>query len=179
MSLLRPTVPTRPADDAEASRAAAVRFNSLQRPNRRPPDASQRSVHQFRSMRTAGSAGAERTAGRRPSASVVQEKNNNKPECGPIAPAGRSIDKVTDPRRKDVVRSSSSSSSLSTKTTAMTTVPKPAPRTRIPSASVAPPALAHRDTYANLQQLLNGDNDIVNKKVCILYGPDSRLCPLY
>lgn len=48
-----------------------------------------------------------------------------------------------------------------------TTLPKPAPRTRVPSASVVPaPALAHHDTYQNLQQLLNGDDNIIGTKVC-------------
>jgi hypothetical protein len=39
--------------------------------------------------------------------------------------------------------------------------PKPAPRTRVPSASAAPPSLASHGTYENLQQLLTGDG--VNK----------------
>jgi len=41
------------------------------------------------------------------------------------------------------------------------TFPKPAPRTRVPSASVAPPSLSRRDTYENLQQLLNGSDGSV------------------
>lgn len=48
-----------------------------------------------------------------------------------------------------------------------TIIPKPAPRTRVPSASVVPtPALAHHDTYENLQRLLNGDDNINRTKVC-------------
>jgi len=56
------------------------------------------------------------------------------------------------------------------------TFPKPAPRTRIPSASVAPPSLSRRDTYENLQQLLNGAGEgsaIGSNKVRITH-PASR-----
>lgn len=68
------------------------------------------------------------------------ESNKNKEKCdGHI--------------RKDVERS----------LTLTSTFPKPAPRTRVPSASVPQPSLAHHETYENLQQLMNGDGVIGNK----------------
>lgn len=176
VSLLRRTVATSGDTGSEA-----VRFNSLQRPNRRAPNASQRSVHQFRSMRNVGNNnnnGTKKSIGL--ASAIVKDKNNNRgdvllerpdnndgPNTGPAVERNSNINNETDPQRKDVVRKTSS--------TTAATLPKPAPRTRIPSATVAPPALAHRDTYANLQQLLNSDSDIVNKKV--RNGPDGRLCP--
>lgn len=55
------------------------------------------------------------------------------------------------------------------------TFPKPAPRTRVPSASVAPPSLARRDTYENLQQLLNGDGSLVGSNKVRTGGPRQSL----
>ncbi|KAF0769605.1 Hemicentin-1 [Aphis craccivora] len=135
---------------------AAVRFNSLQRPNRGSATAWQRRDRQFRSMRTVGTGGGDDKSVAETSAAIGrptvgndrrligrQDDNNNdsgggdEPKASTVAIANRGGD-----GRKDAFSAS--------------TFPKPAPRTRVPSASVAPPSLSRRDTYENLQQLLNG-----------------------
>lgn len=80
------------------------------------------------------------------------KSNSNDEDNNKTMTAERNKDKD---ERKNVVRSLS--------TTA--TFPKPAPRTRVPSASIAPPSLAHHSTYENLQQLMNGHDSIGDKKV--------------
>lgn len=163
VSLLRQAIST--LNNAEGD-GSVVRFNSLQRPNRGPISTSQRHDHQFRSMRSVSSNHSiKRIVDRSRSVVADQDKNNNQRNIH----GRRSNDKTTatecdknelkrDDDIDDTKRSDADGSSTSTKT-----FPKPAPRTRVPSASAAPPSLAHHGTYENLQQLLTGDG--VNK-VC-------------
>ncbi|XP_050063742.1 uncharacterized protein LOC114121914 isoform X5 [Aphis gossypii] len=135
---------------------AAVRFNSLQRPNRGSVTAWQRRDRQFRSMRTVGTGGGgEKSVAERSAAIGLptvgndrrligrQDDNNNDSGGGDETKASTAVTANRGGEgRKDAFSAS--------------TFPKPAPRTRVPSASVAPPSLSRRDTYENLQQLLNG-----------------------
>lgn len=155
VSLLRQAIST--LDNAEGN-SSAVRFNSLQRPNRGVTNISQRSNHQFRSMRSISNKNdANKTINY---LSIVREKEkNNNNTTG--TESNKNKEKYDGHVRKDVERSLTLTSAL----------PKPAPRTRVPSASVPQPSLAHHETYENLQQLMNGDG-VVGNKVCN-YGPHS------
>jgi hypothetical protein len=155
VSLLRQAV-AQTSGDVVGRPAAAVRFNSLQRPNRGAATVWQRRDQQFRSMRTAGTGSSDKRLAESPIGRPVaggdrHDDNNNHNNDGDgddetKAPAA--ADRKNG--RKDVFSAA--------------TFPKPAPRTRVPSASVAPPSLARRDTYENLQQLLNGDGSVVSNK---------------
>lgn len=149
VSLLRQAIST--LDNAEAN-SSTVRFNSLQRPNRGEANITQRSNHQFRSMRCISNKNdANKTVNY---LSIVREKE--KKNNTTWAESNKNNETYYDGRvRKDVERS----------LTLTSTFPKPAPRTRIPSASVPQPSLAHHETYENLQQLMNGDG-VVGNKVC-------------
>jgi len=148
VSLLR-QVAVPKSGDVVGRPAAAVRFNSLQRPNRGAATAWQRRDQQFRSMRTAGTGSTDKPVTelpvRRPTVGGDRKDDNNNGGGG-----GGGVDddeaKASD-RREDAFSAA--------------TFPKPAPRTRVPSASVAPPSLARRGTYENLQKLLNSDGNVV------------------
>lgn len=152
VSLLRRAIST--LGDGDSS---AVRFNSLQRPDRGHLGTSQRHDHQFRSMRNNGSAKNVIDC-ITPGIVPGQDKNNNRSYSGNncrLPPATV----VTESTKNEIKRDG--------KDVVTTTFPKPAPRTRVPSAAAAPPSLAQRDNYANLQQLLNGNNNIDKKVRCM------------
>lgn len=149
VSLLRQAIST--LDNSEAN-SPTVRFNSLQRPNRGVANTSQRSNHQFRSMRSISNKNDASKTINYLSIVTEKEKNNNSTSG---TESNKNKDKYDGHVRKDVERS----------LTLTSTFPKPAPRTRIPSASVPQPSLAHHETYENLQQLMNGDG-VVGNKVC-------------
>lgn len=161
VSLLRRAVAPK-SGDPENRPTAAVRFNSLQRPNRGATTAWQRRDRQFRSMRTVGT-DSDKTVEKPIDRTLVgegrQDNNNNNNNGG-----GDDETKATADRRDDPKNSF-----------AAATFPKPAPRTRVPSASAAPPSLARRDTYENLQQLLNGDNSVVGDSKVRNGGPRQSL----
>lgn len=147
VSLLRQAAVPK-SGDVVGHPAAAVRFNSLQRPNRGASTAWQRRDQQFRSMRTAGTGSTDKPVVtelpvRRPTVGGARKDDNNNGGGGGVDDDEKKVSN----RRKDAFSAA--------------TFPKPAPRTRVPSASVAPPSLARRGTYENLQQLLNGDGNVV------------------
>lgn len=181
MSLLRRTTV------AKAEDLHGVRFNSLQRLS-----LQNRGDRQFRSMRTAA------PDDRRPYAPAElreRDKNNNSrvgsvrgwpPDdkngaAGRMNADGRGDDGETADGKRKGARTGPSAA-------AATSFPKPAPRTRVPSATVAPPSLAHSDNYENLQQLMNGDSD-TGKKVRVtaptfvdlkpITGRDERVGPRF
>lgn len=165
VSLLRQTTAQK-SGDVVGRPTAAVRFNSLQRPNRGAATAWQRRDRQFRSMRTLGTGSsdkqlAELTTGRPADGGGRQDNNNNNDDDdnGGVGDDKTKATAATDRKngRKDAFSAS--------------TFPKPAPRTRVPFASVAPPSLARRDTYENLQQLLNSDNSTVGSNKVRTGGP--------
>lgn len=177
VSLLRQAVSS--LADADA-RGSAVRFNSLQRPLRRGGVASvsPRGDHQslFRSMRTVSSSSsngaADRAVGNYPSVVTRDRDRRNDNSAGKGAATEKNGARLLldgPAARKNADRPL---------TTLTSTLPKPAPRTRVPSASVAAQPLAHHETYENLQQLLNVGADAAtavlgNHKVC----NDARLSP--
>lgn len=179
VSLLRQAISTLNNPECDGS---AVRFNSLQRPNRGPITTSQRRDHQFRSMRTVSSNNSiKRMVDRSRSVIADHDKNNNRGNMvrgrwsNGKAECGKDEDKQRDDDGDGKGRDAGGSL-----TSATATFPKPAPRTRVPSASAAPPSLAHHDTYENLQQLLSGDGD---NKVCNdrllyrrVYEPSLKAC---
>lgn len=149
---------------AKAEDLHGVRFNSLQRLS-----LQNRGDRQFRSMRTAAPDDRRPYA---PAAVALRErdKNNNRGSIRGWPPDdknsaggrrknadGRGDDdgETADGKRKGARIGPSA---------ATASFPKPAPRTRVPSATVAPPSLAHSDNYENLQQLMNSDSD-TGKKV--------------
>uniref|UniRef100_A0A2H8TD35 Hemicentin-1 n=1 Tax=Melanaphis sacchari TaxID=742174 RepID=A0A2H8TD35_9HEMI len=171
--LRRSAVPEPDAVVGGGRPTAAVRFNSLKRPNHDPTaTAWQRRDRQFRSMRTVGTGDSDKPVVAKPTIgrSTVrddrrgrQDDNNN--DSGVAGDDKTKASVVTVDRgdkRKDAFSAS--------------TFPKPAPRTRVPSASVAPPSLSRRDTYENLQQLLNGNDGSVigSNKVCTHIGGPHR-----
>lgn len=158
MSLLRRAISTLGHANDDGRDVSAVQFNSLQRPDRKPsPSTWHRRDHQFRSMRTAGTT---RTVDR---CFSLKDKNNNRGNYRVSSAIAEDNGKNGEKRdgKADVV--------------VKTALPKPAPRTRVPSASVAPPSFGQRENYANLQQLFDGEktrNNAVdsNNKVCnVLY----------
>ncbi|XP_016657684.1 uncharacterized protein LOC100161772 isoform X2 [Acyrthosiphon pisum] len=168
VSLLRQATAPK-SGDLVSRPAAAVRFNSLQRPKSGAATAWQRRDRQFRSMRTVGTGSSDKQltelpTGRPTDGGDRQDNNNNNDDDDN---GGVGDDKTKAPAaadRKDGRKDAFSAS----------TFPKPAPRTRVPSASVAPPSLARRDTYENLQQLLNGDGSLVNSNKLTGVGIGAR-----
>ncbi|XP_060844699.1 uncharacterized protein LOC132924417 isoform X4 [Rhopalosiphum padi] len=143
-----------PESDAVARRpTAAVRFNSLQRPDRGSTTAWQRRDRQFRSMRTVGTGSGSDGPTAEDDRRGRQDDNNN--DSGKASGGGGGGDE-TKASAATVDRGDGRKDAFSA-----STFPKPAPRTRVPSASVAPPSLSRRDTYENLQQLLNGSDGSV------------------
>ncbi|XP_060858911.1 uncharacterized protein LOC132936236 isoform X4 [Metopolophium dirhodum] len=145
--------------------AAAVRFNSLQRPNRGAATAWQRRDRQFRSMRTVGTGSSDKQLTELPTGRLADggdRQDNNDDDNGGVGEDETKAPAAAD--RKDGRKDAFSAS----------TFPKPAPRTRVPSASVAPPSLARRDTYENLQQLLNGDGSLVGSNKLTGVGIGAR-----
>lgn len=185
VSLLRQTISKLGNADSDGS---AVRFNSLQRPNRGITAASQhRDRVQFRSMRSVSSNSnnnTRKTADYRRSfiAATGHDKNNNHGNGRKLTNNDNNNnceDKTTpvesrkcyekqndgDDERKNMIGSLT-----------LTSFPKPAPRTRVPSRTIGP-SLAHHETYENLQNLLKNDDDI-DKKVCN-DKLDSNVCRIY
>uniref|UniRef100_A0A2S2NRV7 Uncharacterized protein n=1 Tax=Schizaphis graminum TaxID=13262 RepID=A0A2S2NRV7_SCHGA len=152
-----------PESDAVTGRpTAAVRFNSLQRPDRGSTTAWQRRDRQFRSMRTVGTGGgsdgpvaAKPTVGDDRLGRQDNNNNNDSDKAGGGGGVGGGVDE-TKASAATADRGDGRKNAFSA-----STFPKPAPRTRVPSASVAPPSLSRRDTYENLQQLLNGSDGSV------------------
>lgn len=117
-------------------------------------------------MRTVGSGSSDKQFTELPTGRPVdggdrQDNNNNNDDDDN---GGVGDDKTKAPAAADLKDGRKDAFSSST-------FPKPAPRTRVPSASVAPPSLARRDTYENLQQLLNGDGSSVGSNKVRTGGP--------
>lgn len=136
---------------AKAEDLHGVRFNSLQRP-------SNRGDRPFRSMRTATVArDRDRDRNNNRGWPPDDDKNNGtavRTAADAENRVGGGGEKIGGKRVGPVGLSATAS------------FPKPAPRTRVPSATVAPPSLAHSDNYENLQQLMNSDSD-TGKEVCV------------
>lgn len=164
VSLLRQATAPKSGDVAGRP-AAAVRFNSLQRPNRGAATAWQRRDRQFRSMRTVGTGSTDKQVAELPTGrpTVGGDRPDDNGNGGVGADQTKTSPAAGD--RKDGRKDAFSAA----------TFPKPAPRTRVPSASVAPPSLARRDTYENLQQLLNGDGNVVGNNKVRTDGPRQSL----